>query len=119
MRGILFRGKMTDGKWICGNYIYAPGDTFKHSICEPDCPFDWYDIDIETLGQYIGMVDKNGTKIFEGDVLELYCGVHGTYRVNVLDIRRNPFPIDEDKIWEITVIGNIHDNPEMIIEEEM
>lgn len=70
MREILFRGKRKDnGKWVEGHYgeyysgkenvscISIPKETISGSLC--------YDVIPETVGQYTGMTDKNGTKIFE------------------------------------------------------
>lgn len=111
---ILFRGKRKDnGEWIRGNYIYAPSNTFVHNICESNAPYDWYEVDPETVGQFIGLTDKNGKKIFEDDIVRLYCGIYGTYEMHILDIRNGFRPIEEEKIKEIEIIGNIHDNPEL------
>lgn len=126
MREILFRGKTTettDGRWIYGNYICAPGNTFVHSICEPDSPYDWYEIDIETIGQYTGFVDTNGKKIFEGDIVA-YIGDESD--LHVVDYYKGSFHLSNNRIgygtffgtnFEHKIIGNIHDNPELLEEK--
>ena len=128
MREILFRGKSVGiGEWVEGSLritthqptndtpfkCYEIEDTtyglfpdeFMSGICE--------EVDPETVGQFTGLLDKNGTKIFEGDVLNvLRSGVK--WRCMVNDIRHMPWQIYGSSVERIEVIGNIHDNPELI-----
>ena len=125
MREILFRGKrMSDGEWLYGSLLHAN----RKGATECCIHSDRYShlIDPATVGQYIGLTDKNGKKIFEGDIIatklfgehidkgvvrygQYNCsccdGVYGWY-VDGGDIR------DAEEIGE--VIGNIHDNPELM-----
>lgn len=119
MREILFRGKSVDtGKWVYGylarvEYYITDGAEVSIIIptdatLYPRCEISSYEIVIsETVGQWTGLVDKNGTKIFEGDIMR-NAG-------NVVEYCSDGFCINGDcplAFWKETeVIGNIHDNP--------
>lgn len=136
MREILFRGKRTDnGEWVEGLLITVELDTYSevekakytHCIVEPKaemyrgdlCGFEF--VKPETVGQYTGLEDRNGKKIFEGDILKNEAGYvySGEYKTEVAyDLGEfcglgfcNIEPCDF-KYCE--VIGNIHDNPELL-----
>lgn len=126
MREILFRGKRIDnGEWIYGDYTkYA--FTEKPCICDKE---HWAEIDPSTIGQYTGLTDK-GKKIFEGDIVKREFTLwHGETKktretqigVVVYSNRDCGFQVEKKcnlrKPWDgdtIEVIGNIHDNPELL-----
>ena len=122
MRDILFRGKrLGNGKWVEGNYWEFCGD---HNIMVPgNCIGSR--VDPSTVGQYTGLLDKNGERIFEGDVLT----VDGEDGFFVLEFQEDTarfvmygdsIVVDFDNFWsyEVEVMGNIHDNPEYLEEGE-
>lgn len=123
MREILFRGKRVDnGKWIEGS---LSTEYYKECGCVMVSPTsdDCFKVDPETVGQYTGLTDKNGKKIFEGDIVDVnnallsgrfwveYGVTGGAFIVKDKDDRRYFLGG-----CNCTVIGNIYDNPELIKE---
>lgn len=141
-REILFRGKRIDnGEWIIGDlttYTDTRGQKI-YEILDKNNPIDIYipsvlgdlptqmpafiNVDETTIGQYTGLTDKNGTKIFEGDIVKYGNTIHkaifeqrnGTAYFGLVysEIETLPFGHYQD-LKQIEVIGNIHDNPELL-----
>jgi uncharacterized phage protein (TIGR01671 family) len=142
MREIIFRGKRKDnGEWVEGYYgeyyngkknISCISISSKEAVSGSLC----YDIIPETVGQYTGMTDKNGTEVFEGDIVKGKSEYFGNGSLNqkaVVLYDRGQFllsfgeTLEECKqlndfevvgVWsgDVEVIGNIHDNPELLEE---
>lgn len=128
MREILFRGKRTDnGKWVKGLLTVMWG---QYHIINPNDENTAYPIDIETVGQYTGLTDKNGKKIFEGDIIKDHSFTIDDFSKVVYDTENAQFSLaDCDEIcdtmeeWEryredYEIVGNIYDNPELVESED-
>lgn len=122
MREILFRGKRTDnGKWVYGNLVRGCDEKYAYIVefGNREMCRNYVDVHPETVGQYTGLKDRNGTNIFEGDIV-LLKGDEEPYQV-VFD--ESCFQVYSDSVcyvmdnfydYEIEVIGNIYDNPELL-----
>lgn len=141
-REIKFRGKTDNGNWLVGEIIslnshkyIAPndGDWFDFIEWVPENVFhapdsDKYEVEENTIGQYTGLHDKNGKEIYEGDIVHLdtwkpdamqiafiegaFClaDANGHYLGDI-------HYIHHAEVEQCTVIGNIHDNPELLKED--
>lgn len=120
MREILFRGKREDnGEWVEG--FYTEACAMKTGAIIENSDDDYY-VDPATVGQYTGLQDKNGNKIFEGDIISYNGSKEVVYFDTSIRIpcfttgigsgsstALHPYKISKRHI----VIGNIHDNPEL------
>lgn len=123
-REILFRGKRTDnGEWVEGYYAKSGHDFILLDNMLACGYFEMFEVDQETVCQYTELVDKNGRKIFEGDVLEFTNSDFGKSNYIVFwnqiewGIRSDLGNDDDLRFWDSSeweVIGNIFDNPELI-----
>lgn len=137
MREIEFRIKDCKGKWHYGYPVFFDDGSFDFFVneklnellpyeeCSVECAFN------NTLGQYTGLCDKNGTKIFEGDILigDIPELLGSQNLIGIVEYEESAFiiRIPNRKSWQIQkvgfcsftnykVIGNIHDDPELLEE---
>ena len=146
MREIEFRGYDPGfNKWVYGDFVgctesdkekgYNPTIIPRVDIEELDSEWlmawGYHSVDLETVGQYTGLKDKNGVKIFEGDICKYRYG-RSTYigkvvfntRACIFEMRRTEIVGYHGEratktqllnhIDKVEVIGNIHDNPELL-----
>ena len=126
MREILFRGKsksINKGKWIYGSFIK---DTDLNACCIRDKSLVYELVDRETVGQFTGFIDKNGKKIFEGDIVlglflfDMSINAVVKFRDGAFGLQWHRGEIIEfnafTSLCNITyeIIGNIYDNPELM-----
>lgn len=139
MREILFRGKRFDnGEWVEGCFGHHTSlDAFIIDRPYPTLiggwsAFGFYEVDPATVGQFTGLTDKNGKRIFEGDIVAqnwydhdepsddsfgevVFCEYDCSF--SVLDVEKDgivPLGRCHAFHWEVEIIGNIHDNPELL-----
>ena len=134
MREILFRGKRLDnGAWETGSLVIVRMDCHDAQYYIADKMTGYHTpVDPSTVGQYTGLKDKNGKRIFEWDIVAqnwydydeprddsfgkvVFCEYDGSF--SVMDVNKDGFmPLGRcgSYHWEVEVIGNIHDNPELL-----
>lgn len=143
MRELLFRGKsVTNGDWVKGDLILHTNGcapfiiTTSYMEDDSSVSFDYEFVNKETVGQYTGLKDKNGTKIFEGDILTGECldcevlvarfgeynqadKIEDTHIGFFAEFHNEAVPgmFRKDLGWwavKCEVIGNIHNNHELL-----
>ena len=121
IREVIFRGKRTDnGEWIEGSLLGIDwcDKPSTYSIA-PNTPVSvFYSVIPETVGQYTGLTDKNGVKIFEGDIVDYISsdviGNPKTGTIIVEDMTDYDTMIYLNHSDELQIVGNIHDNPDIL-----
>ena len=115
----LYRGKRKDnGEWETGSLVVIRPDCSDQQTFIADKMTGYHTLVLpETVGQFTGLTDKNGVKIFEGDIVRYEDDI-GYVIYNGDDAR---FLVDSPNMYismdysnEFEVIGNIHDNPELL-----
>lgn len=131
MREIEFRAKASsevngfnhkkDGTWVYGYYRDRIGCPTISEFSFADADYIDYEVDIKTLGQYTGLKDKNGEKIYEGDILEFeFCDIGKQFAIVEFTKKYASFILKPLANFEFAlisdgkVIGNIYDNPELL-----
>lgn len=141
MREILFRGKTTDkGDWVYGDLtqnhydicdkehiLYGKKDECYISSFEINdfAMVGFHEIEVipETVGQFTGLIDKNGTKIFEGDLCLCDRHINDRFDKIVFEIKydecrgfygENFNEIEAYEFCMCEIVGNIYDNPELL-----
>ena len=132
MREILFRGRRSWGNkdWVEGDVLHGYSDHV--SITKRLMGIETWQVEPETVGQYTGLCDKNGKKIFEGDIVQYELhGIRNRAAIKYGAPKEDSFCygwyLDDNngntafllcknwiKGYNCQVIGNIHDNPELI-----
>ena len=152
MREILFRGKRIDNcEWVYGSFCMDAREQFN-GLCGVDGfirlydkakgKMQTYEVDRETVGQYTGLKDKNGKRIFEGDIIKsdngkqssisvvkfgeyypkMFYAMMDIYFPIAQHINANGFFAESTKHEDMIlfkspffeIIGNVHDNPELL-----
>lgn len=127
MREILFRGyNPGTRKWHYGGYCFKKVPYIINDLKK----IELVEVDTETIGQYTGFPDKNGKKIFEGDIVSI-CGsksflfvIEWDHHINCYILKCTVNGVQDTACSvigspeDVEVIGNIYDNPELLGERE-
>ena len=124
MREILFRGKRIDnGEWLFGDLRHIFHGEYRTHIVDNSNGLNngvcGLEVASSTVGQFTGLTDRNGVKIFEGDIVRY--GQRGKVEYNsgsaqfTLNFTNSTYEgFDKIPFCDCEVLGNIHDNPELL-----
>lgn len=118
MREYLFRGKEEKTKqWFYGSLLIRKDiDEYCIAYQEPNGTARFITVIKETVGQYIGL-DANKQKIFEGDVVQYIHPKSLKHKYIVENFDGSVYPFDDElEVEDMQVLGNIHDDPELLQE---
>lgn len=125
MREIKFKGRAKEpipNKWFYGGYVRKGKKRTKHYIVNWDEKnTKLVQVDPKSIGQYTGLVDKNGTEIYEGDILtgfvfkERWTG-NVKYLAPYFAVLGERSHVILEDLEECRIIGNIYENPELLEE---
>ena len=136
MREILFRGiDKSSCKWVYGDLLQRDEGRKIKAIMPPYPAKKGIVVKEDSIGQYTGLTDKNGTKIFEGDIIRtkafgkniktgVNCADYDIFQVTFkwsgfhLENNEREFSLSVTSKSYYEIIGNIHDNPELLKEAE-
>lgn len=134
LRVIKFRGREPNGRWRYGDLFHPGGEARNTHIMEYNRLGVEYAVQPETVGQYIGLTDSNDKEIYDGDIVRVVCYGEESIHVITYNAERWDYPAFDltpdlsddtnslsycmcDSDTEIFVIGNIHDNPDMLTQK--
>ena len=126
MREILFRGKRIDsGEWAEGYYV--PMGEYHYILTGrlelvPYLDFEHFPVNPETVGRFSGLTDRNGVKIFEGDIVHVKarscsftgCVIYWPEEARYVCKTKFDMRYAICNKFEFEVLGNIYDNPELL-----
>lgn len=132
-----FRGKRVDtGKWVYGYYFESFTGISYILVCHDHIlgMTEFYEVDPTTVGQYTGLKDKNGVQIYKGDIVRTFIRVYthqdiengiaylvawstNSFRWIIKNIKGEFSFISKFDKDKFEIIGNIHDNPELLKRE--